>query len=78
MTPPAEQEWINMKYCFKKQKNSFKCAGARYSKHIKTINPRDGGSLFYNYKKNFASIILVVTVNSYRKGQKYQTLFKIK
>ncbi|KMQ81578.1 nuclease harbi1 [Lasius niger] len=63
MPEPSMEMWIEITDQFYLKTDFPNCVGAVDGKHIRCINPRKGGSNFFNYKK-FYSIILMAVANA--------------
>lgn len=63
MPEPTEEMWLDISNKFWSKSNFPNCAGCVDGKHIRCINPRGGGSNFFNYKK-FYSVILIAIADS--------------
>lgn len=63
MPEPTEDMWLNIADDFYKKTNYPNCVGTLDGKHIRCINPRAGGSNFFNYKK-FFSVVLMALVDA--------------
>jgi len=59
----SQEQWIDIGNKFYKKTNFPNCIGAVDGKHIRCVNPRNAGSMFFNYKKYF-SIILIGVVDA--------------
>lgn len=49
----SQAEWINIANKFYKKTNFLNCIRAVDGKHIRCMNPKNAGSMFYNYKNIF-------------------------
>lgn len=63
MPEPTIDLWQNIADDFYKKTDFPNCIGALDGKHIRCINPQEGGSNFFNYKK-FFSIVLMALVDA--------------
>lgn len=62
-TPTKPEDWKNIAQKFSDRWNFHHCLGALDGKHIAMRCPKNGGSIFYNYKQ-FHSIILMALVDA--------------
>nr|CAH7762330.1 unnamed protein product [Callosobruchus chinensis] len=60
---PSTLNWQKVSEEFESRSNFPHCIGAIDGKHIRIVNPNQGGSLFFNYK-NYYSIILLALVDA--------------
>lgn len=65
MREPTKVEWEEISKQFTKYTNFPNCIGAIDGKHIRIIKPNDSGSLFYNYKNYFSTVLLAVCDANY-------------
>ncbi|RVE49444.1 hypothetical protein evm_005875 [Chilo suppressalis] len=65
MKVPTKAEWEEISKQFQKYTNFPNCIGAIDGKHIRIIKPNDSGSLFYNYKSYFSTVLLAVCDANY-------------
>ncbi|KAB0805363.1 hypothetical protein PPYR_02333 [Photinus pyralis] len=63
MPEPTEEVWLGIADQFYLKTNFPNCVGTIDGKHIRCMNPRRGGSNFFNYKK-FFSIVLMAVVDA--------------
>lgn len=56
--PDTEEEWLKISQEFNNKWNFPNCLGALDGKHINIQAPRNSGSQYYNYKKNFSIVLL--------------------
>jgi hypothetical protein len=61
--PTTKEEWLAISKNFSERWNFHHCLGALDGKHIAMKCPKNGGSLYYNYK-GFHSIILMALVDA--------------
>jgi hypothetical protein len=54
------EKWLEIVNGFERHAHFPNCIGAIDGKHIKIIKPVDSGSLFYNYKNYFSTLLLAV------------------
>jgi len=59
---PNKDEWIDNSNTFYSKTNFPNCLGAIDGNHIRCKNPENSGSLFYNYKKYFSIIRVLMAV----------------
>lgn len=65
MKEPSTEEWAEIARGFEKYTNFPNCIGAVDGKHIRIIKPLDSGSMFYNYKHFFSTVLLTVCDANY-------------
>ncbi|KAF0746351.1 protein ALP1-like [Aphis craccivora] len=58
--PNSQEQWTDIANKFYKKTNFPNCIGAVDGKHIRCVNPRNAGSIFFNYKKYFSIILMGV------------------
>lgn len=63
MPEPTKEMWIEIANTFHTKTNFPNCLGAIDGKHIRCKNPKNAGSLYFNYKK-FFSIVLMAAVDA--------------
>ena len=63
--PTSKTEWLNIATEFDYKRNFPDCLGAIDGKHIITQAPLRSGSTFFNYKKIFSIVLLVVCNANY-------------
>ncbi|KAL4705107.1 hypothetical protein ACJJTC_006430 [Scirpophaga incertulas] len=63
MPMPTTSAWIQNAQDFYANSQFPNCIGAIDGKHIRIMNPRNCGSLFYNYKK-YSSIVLLAVADA--------------
>jgi len=56
----SQEQWIDIENKFYQKTNFPNCIGAVDGKHIRCVNPRNEGSMFFNYKKYFSVILMDV------------------
>jgi len=61
--PNNPDKWLEIANQFYIKTNFPNCIGAVDGKHIRCINPKNEGTMFFNYKKYF-SIVLVAVVDA--------------
>jgi hypothetical protein len=57
---PTEEYWLNIAEGFERRANFPHCMGAIDGKHIRVVQPKETGSLYFNYKKYFSFVLLAV------------------
>jgi hypothetical protein len=60
MPEPSEEMWLDIADKLYLKTNFPNSVGAVGGKHIRCINPRAGGSNFFNYKKFFSVVLMAV------------------
>ena len=60
ISQPTEENWLNIADGFERRANFPHCIGAIDGKHIRVIQPKESGSLYFNYKKYFSFVLLAV------------------
>lgn len=65
MKVPSTEEWMEIARGFEKYANFPNCIGAVDGKHIRITKPLDSGSMFYNYKHFFSTVLLAVCDANY-------------
>jgi hypothetical protein len=63
---PTEEEWKSIAETFEKQAQFPNCIGAVDGKHIRINRPHHSGSLYYNYKRYFSTVLLAVCDADYK------------
>ncbi|XP_066982786.1 uncharacterized protein [Macrobrachium rosenbergii] len=61
----SKERWEEMTKGFEKYANFPNCIGAIDGKHIRLVQPRGSGSLYYNYKSFFSTMLLAVCDANY-------------
>ena len=64
--PKSEEEWKDIASGFWESWNFPNCLGAIDGKHFVIQCPKLSGSLFYNYKKSFSSLVLAMCDSNYK------------
>lgn len=54
----TEEMWLDIANQFYAKTNFPNCVGAIDGKHVRCINPRGGGSNFFNYKKYYSVVLM--------------------
>lgn len=65
MREPTKAEWEEISKQFQKYTHFPNCIGAVDGKHFRIIKPDHSGSLFYNYKNYFSTVLLAVCDANY-------------
>lgn len=65
MPEMTTEKWKEVEDGFRKYANFPNCIGAIDGKHIELIQPEHTGSLFFNYKTYFSSVLLAVCDANY-------------
>lgn len=65
MKEPTKEEWKQISTGFEKYSNFPNCIGAIDGKHIRIIKPVESGSLYYNYKNFYSTVLLAVCDANY-------------
>ena len=65
MPEMTKQKWEDVAKGFFKYAHFPNCIGAIDGKHIRIIQPADTGSLYYNYKSFFSTVLLAVCDANY-------------
>jgi len=65
MPEPNKDKWLDIANKFYLKTNFPNLIGAVDGKHIRCINPKNSGSLFFNYKKYFSVILMAVVDSEY-------------
>lgn len=63
MPKPSPEQWRNVADKFFTKTQFPNCVGAVDGKHIRCVNPKNSGSIYFNYKK-FFSIVLMAVVDA--------------
>lgn len=63
--PITQEQWLDIADKFYTKTNFPNCIGAVDGKHIRCVNPKNAGSMFYNYKKCFSIILMGVVDAEY-------------
>lgn len=61
----SEERWKEISAEFQKYANFPNCIGAIDGKHIRIVQPSDTGSLYYNFKHFFSTVLLAVCDANY-------------
>ncbi|XP_066981076.1 uncharacterized protein [Macrobrachium rosenbergii] len=65
MPEMSKERWEEVTKGFEKYANFPNCIGAIDGKHIRLVQPRGSGSLYYNYKSFFSTVLLAVCDANY-------------
>lgn len=65
MLEPTREKWEQIAEGFHKYTNFPNCIGAVDGKHIRMIKPLDSGSLYYNYKNFYSTVLLAMCDANY-------------
>ena len=63
--PCSEYEWKNIARDFDVSWNYPHCVGACDGKHVVLQNPKNSGSMFFNYKGTFSTVLMAVADANY-------------
>lgn len=61
----SEQNWLITAENFQKNANFPHCIGAIDGKHIRIVAPPNSGSMFYNYKNYFSTVLFAMCDSNY-------------
>jgi hypothetical protein len=61
----SENDWLRITDGFCEETNFPNCLGAADGKHIRMCKPCDNGSLFFNYKNLFSTVLMVLVDADY-------------
>jgi len=65
MPEPKQEDWLKIADTFLNVTNFPNCIGAIDGKHIHIVKPAHSGSLYYNYKHFFSTVLLAVCDANY-------------
>ncbi|XP_060855047.1 uncharacterized protein LOC132932697 [Metopolophium dirhodum] len=65
MPEPKQEDWLKIADTFLNVTNFPNCIGAIDGKHIRIVKPAHSGSLYYNYKHFFSTVLLAVCDANY-------------
>jgi len=65
MLEPNNNQWLDIANKFYMKTNFPNLVGAVDGKHIRCINPKNSGSMFFNYKKYFSILLMAVVDSEY-------------
>lgn len=65
MPEPTQEHWLKTAETFLSVTNFPNCIGAIDGKHIRIVKPAHIGSLYYNYKHFFPTVLLAVCDANY-------------
>lgn len=60
MPEQNSQQWIDISNKYYQKAQFTNCVGAVDGKHIRCVNPKNTGSIFFNYKKYFSTVLMAV------------------
>lgn len=63
---PTEELWLDNAAKFQRKFNFPNCLGAIDGKHIRIRCPSNSGSLYYNYKNYFSTVLLAIANAEYK------------
>lgn len=66
MPKPTTESWVKIEDDFRRLWNYPNCIGAIDGKHVNIRAPWNSGSLYYNYKKFFSTVLLAITDAKYK------------
>lgn len=65
MPEPNNNKWLDIANKFYMKTNFPNLVGAVDGKHIRCINPKNSGTMFFNYKKYFSILLMAVVDSEY-------------
>lgn len=65
VSPPNETEWKLLAVGFRNKTGMPNCIGAIDGKHINMVCPRKSGSVYFNYRRRFSTVLLAVCDSNY-------------
>lgn len=65
MPEPNNNQWLDIANKFYMKTNFSNLVGAVDGNHIRCINPKNSGSMFFNYKKYFSILLMAVVDSEY-------------
>lgn len=65
MPEPKQEDWLKIADTFLNVTNFPNCIGAIDGKHIRIVKPAHSGTLYYNYKHFFSTVLLAVCDANY-------------
>lgn len=65
MKEPTKDEWRRIAEGFEKFTNFPNCIGAIDGKHIRIMKPIESGSLYYNYKHFYSTVLVALCDANY-------------
>lgn len=65
MPEPSCEQWIDISKKYYEKTQFPNCVGAVDGKHIRCVNPKNSGSIFFNYKKYFSIVLMAVVDSEY-------------
>jgi len=66
MPPPNRSMWENIEEAFSNKWQYPNCIGALDGRHVVIEKPKNSGSLFFNYKKEFSVVLLGLVDADYK------------
>lgn len=66
LSEPTEELWLDNAAKFQRKFNFPNCLGAIDGKHIRITCPSNSGSLYYNYKGFFSTVLLAIANAEYK------------
>lgn len=63
--PLTTEKWLKIAEGFRQNADSPHCIGAVDGKHIRMIKPSNSGSMFYNYKCYFSTVLFAMCDSNY-------------
>ena len=66
MPLPTEEDWVRIEKGFRLKWHFPNCIGALDGKHVSIKSPPNSGSLFYNYKGFFSTVLMALVDANYR------------
>lgn len=66
MPKPTTESWVKIEDDYRRLWNFPNCIGAIDGKHVNIRAPWNSGSLYYNYKKFFSTVLLAITDAKYK------------
>ena len=64
--PDNQEEWERISRDFYRKWNYPNCVGALDGKHVVLQKPINSGSTYYNYKKNFSTVLMALVDANYK------------
>lgn len=65
MSEPTKEQWLEISKGFEEKAKFPNCIGALDGKHIRLIQPKTSGSLYYNYKHFFSLVLMALCDANY-------------
>jgi hypothetical protein len=63
--PQKSEDWLRTADEFYERTSFPNCLGADDGKHVRMCKPDDSGSLFFNYKNLFSTVLMELVVADY-------------